>query len=84
MLMELPDKWGECSRTIPLEGRPEAFAHWGDMIAVGLKSDVVLLDAITGIRTSVFSGNTGTVSSPVKNRSKRIEEYRKESKGRPS
>ena len=63
MLMELPDKWSECSRTIPLEGLPEAFAHWGDMIAVGLKSDVVLLDAITGIRTSVLSGNTSTVIS---------------------
>ena len=64
--MELPDKWGECSRTIrtiPLEGWPAAFAHWGDMIAVGLNSDVVLLDAITGIRTSVFSGNTRRITS---------------------
>ena len=63
MLMELPDKWGECSRTIPLEGYPGAFAHWGDTIAVGLKSDVVLLDAITGIRTSVLSGTTSTIIS---------------------
>ena len=63
MLMELPDKWGQCSRTIPLEGCPGAFAHWGDVIAVGLGSDVVLLDAVTGIKTSVLSGNPGTVSS---------------------
>ena len=63
MLMELPDKWGECSRTIPLKGHPGAFAHWGDMIAVGVNSGVVLLDAITGIGTSVFSGNTGKITS---------------------
>ena len=63
MLMELPDKWGECSRTIPLEDYPGAFAHWGDMIAVGVGSDVVLLDAITGIRTSVLSGNISTIIS---------------------
>ena len=63
MLMELPDKWGECSRTIPLEGRPKAFAHWGDLIAIGVNSDVVLLDAITGINTSVLSGNTGRITS---------------------
>ena len=63
VLMELPDKWGECSRTIPLEGRPEAFAHWGDMIAVGVNSEVVFLDAITGTRTSVLSGNTSTILS---------------------
>ena len=63
MLMELPDKWSECSRTIPLESYPEAFAHWGDMIAVGVGSDVVLLDAITGIRTAVLSGNPGKISS---------------------
>ena len=61
-LMELPDKWGECSRTIPLEGYPGAFAHWGDTIAVGIKSDVVLLDAVAGVRTSVLSDNTGMIS----------------------
>ena len=63
MLMELPDKWGECSRTVPLEGFPRGFAHWGDMIAVGVNSDVVFLDTITGIRTSVLSSNTGTITS---------------------
>ena len=62
VLMELPDKWSECSRTISLEGAPQAFAHWGDMIAVGIYSNVVLLDAVTGIRTSVLCGNMGIVS----------------------
>ena len=63
VLMEVPDKWGECSRTIPLESYSKAFAHWGDMIAVGVKSDVLLLDAITGNRTTVLSGDTGVISS---------------------
>ena len=63
MLMELPAKWSGCSRTIPLEGFSGVLAHWGDLIAVGVKSDVVLLDAVTGIRTSVLSGDTDTISS---------------------
>ena len=62
MLMELPDKWCECSRIIPIERCSKTFAHWGDMIAVQIHSDLVLLDAITGIRISVLSGNTGGLS----------------------
>jgi WD40 repeat protein len=63
VLMGLPDKWDTCSRTISVEGEPSVFAHWGDVIAVGLDSNVVLLDAITGRRTSVLSSHTYGVLS---------------------
>ena len=54
--MGLPDRWDACSRTIPLYDIPRTFAYWGNFIAVGLKSDAVILDAITGTRTSVLRG----------------------------
>ena len=63
VLMGLPERWDTCSRTIHFEGPPKAFAHCGDTIAVGIGSDVVLLDAVTGIRKSVLSGHTGQISS---------------------
>ena len=60
VLVGLPDKWDTCSRTISFEGRPTAFAHWGDIISVGLEPDnVVFLDAITGNRKFALSGHTG-------------------------
>ena len=59
----LPDRWDACSRTIYLEGTPKAFAYCGDTIAVGIGSNVVLLDPITGIRASVLSGHEDTVES---------------------
>ena len=59
----LPDQWGTCSRTIFLEGVPESFACCGGAIAVGIGSNVVLLDPITGVRKSVLSGHTDTVLS---------------------
>ena len=63
MLVGLPDQWDACSRTIPLQDKPSAFAFRGDTIAVGLKSNVELLDAITGARTSALRGHTGTILS---------------------
>ena len=63
MLMGLPDRWDTCSRTILLEAPLGALACWGDVIAAGIESNVVLLDAITGIRTSVLSGHTDDISS---------------------
>ena len=63
MLMGLPDHWDACSRTIFLEGRPVAFAHRGDIVAVGMESNVVFLDVITGISTSVLSGHTDVILS---------------------
>ena len=55
--MGLPDRWDACSRTIPLLYDPGGFANWGNSIAVGLEKDVVILDAITGTRTSVLRGH---------------------------
>lgn len=63
MLMGLPGRWDACSRTIILDGRPAAFACWGDIMAVGLKSNVVFLDAITGSRTSVLCGHRDVINS---------------------
>ena len=63
VLMGLPDRWEACSRTIPIQGKPLAFAYQGDTIAVGLKSSVELLDAITGVRTSALHGHTGAIYS---------------------
>ena len=61
--MGLPERWDTCSRTILLEARPGAFAYWGDLIATGMESEVVLLDAITGNRTSVLTGHTEMIAS---------------------
>ena len=61
--MGLPDQWDSCSRTILLEDNPSAFACWGDIIAVGLRSNVKLLNAMTGITTSVLSGHTAMICS---------------------
>ena len=63
MLMGLPDRWDTCSRTIFLEGRPSAFAYWGDIVAIGSESSLVLLDAITGIKMSVLCGHRDKIRS---------------------
>ena len=60
--MGLPDRWDACSRTISLHGYSSVFAIWGNFIAVGLKSDVVILDAITGTRMSILRGHEDTIS----------------------
>ena len=60
----LPDEWDTCSRTIFFEDRPSALACIGDTIAVCLRSnDIVILDAITGSKTSILTGHTNVVSS---------------------
>ena len=60
----LPTEWDTCSRTIFFGGRPSALAHRGDIIAVGLRSnDIIILDAITGSSISALSGHTNVVSS---------------------
>ena len=58
MVMGLPDQWDTCSRTMMFEDQPYSFAHCGDIMAIGLAHDVVLLDAITGVRTSILLGHT--------------------------
>ena len=60
--MGLPDRWDACSRTISLHGYSPIFAYWGNSIAVGLKSEVVILDATTGTRTSVLRGHEDRIS----------------------
>ena len=60
--MGLPDRWDACSRTISLFDDPEAFAYWGNFIAVGLANEVVILDAITGTRTSVLRGHESNIT----------------------
>jgi len=60
----LPDEWDTCPRTIFFDVQPLALAYRGDVIAVGSTSnEVVILDAITGSRNSLFSGHTNTISS---------------------
>ena len=59
--MGLPDQWDTCSRTMMLEDVPLTSAHCGDIIAIGLAYNVVLLDAITGVRTSVLCGHTDLI-----------------------
>ena len=59
--MGLPDQWDTCSRTMMFEDFPLACAHKGDTIAFGLGCDVVFLNMITGIRTSVLRGHTDRI-----------------------
>ena len=62
-MMGLPGKWDTCSRTIPV-GQIAYLACWGDIIAVQSTSHcILLLDAITGMRKSVFAGHMGNVRS---------------------
>ena len=62
----LQAKWGACSRTVPFLYTPQALASWKDLIAVGLESynsNIIILDAITGVCISVFSKHTDWVRS---------------------
>ena len=63
MFMGLPDRWDTCFRTITFGVKPSTFAYRRDIIAVGLGSDVVLFDGITGSRTSLLSGHTDVILS---------------------
>ena len=60
--MGIPDRWDVCSRTIPLYGKPRAFAYWGNFIAAGMGRDVVIIDTITGTRTSVLHGHEYSIT----------------------
>ena len=62
VVMGLPDRWDACSRTISLSDGPSAFAYWGNLIAVGLGNELVILDGITGTRTSVLRGHEERIS----------------------
>ena len=57
-------KWGTCSRTVSFDYIPLALSCWKDLIAVGLWSgDIIILDAITGVYTSVLSNHTERANS---------------------
>ena len=57
-------EWGACSRTVAFGDTPGALAHWKDSIAVGFDSgNIAILDAVTGIQTSVLSKHTDWVGS---------------------
>ena len=50
--------WGVCSRTVPFGDIPSTLAPWKDTVAVGLwAGDIAILDAVTGVQKSVFSGH---------------------------
>ena len=60
----LQAKWGKCSRTVSFASNPRALACWNDRIATGLESgNIITLDAITGVCTSILSGHAGVVTS---------------------
>ena len=64
MVRELSAGWGTCSRTVPLADRPLAISYCNSTIAVGLESgNIIILDAITGTQTGVFSGHNNCVRS---------------------
>ena len=60
----LQAEWGPCSRTVSFDYTVRALACWKDLVTVGLGSgSIIVLDAITGIQTSVLSGHTRVVRS---------------------
>ena len=72
MVKGLQVEWGICSCTVSLNHLPQALACWKDTIAVGfgymfvarsIPSNIIILDAITGVHTSVITGHTAGVNS---------------------
>jgi len=57
-----------CSRTVSLDGRPQALSYLNSTIAVGFGSypgDIITLNAITGSQTAILSGHTDWVRSLI-------------------
>jgi WD40 repeat protein len=60
----IPEEWDAYSKTIFLEDQLSVLACSGDIIAVGLGSNgIVILDAISGSCKSTLSGHTDKVTS---------------------
>ena len=60
----LQAEWGACSRTVSFGFIPQALACWKGLVATGLQSgNIIILDAVTGIHTSILSGHTDWVLS---------------------
>ena len=55
--------WGVCFRTVLVENRVCSLACWEDTVAVGLQSDIIILNAVTGSKITVLSGHTDHVPS---------------------
>ena len=53
--------WGSCSRTVSFDQVPQMISHRNNTIAVGLRPDVILLNAITGSQAAVLSGHVDWV-----------------------
>ena len=66
MIRGLPTRWGMCCRTVLLNHYAKGLSYWNNTIAVGSGArDIIILDAITGSQTAVFSGHTDEVNSVV-------------------
>ena len=60
----LPLGWGTCSRTVSLNVEPQTISCWNNTVAVCLQSSsIIILNAVTGSQTAVFSGHTSIVTS---------------------
>ena len=60
----LPTEWGVCSRTVLLTSPPWSLSHHNNIIATGSgHGDIIILNAITGSQTGVFSGHTNRILS---------------------
>ena len=58
----LPAEWGKCSRTVLLKSLIRALSLWDNTVAVGSEhGDIIILDAITGSQTAVFSGHINRI-----------------------
>ena len=55
--------WGACFRTVFMNEDICSLAYWENTVAVGLLSDIIILNAVTGSKITVLSGHTGLVFS---------------------
>src|SRR5882757_1974153 len=53
----LPAEWRECSRTVSFGNDPMALSYWNNTIAVGLESNIIILNATTGSQVAALSGH---------------------------
>ena len=62
VVIQDPPSWGKCSRTVSLSDDPLSVSCWNNTIAICQKStNIIVLDAVTGSQTAVFSGHTDWV-----------------------
>ena len=59
----LPVEWERCSRTVILNDSVWDLAYWKDTIAVGVDSDIIIFDAITGCQDAILSEHIYPVTS---------------------